>query len=523
MKLLTILLLSFTTFSGFSQSFYQTSYGDAEVDRGIASVATSTGGFCILSRNGNVQLGQQDIVLYNIGNDGSLFWSAKIGTTTNDYPTDLKQTSDGGFIICGYTYGGFIDSLTTDVFLLKVDDQGFPMWSNTYGGSANDAAYSVLVNDVGEYYIFGNTSSYGNAATSALAMRFDASGNPLWTNVNSSNATNSYSCATFNQSKQILAAGYSLNTQFNIDQYISLIDTNGITLWSFTTGSNNPDMIFAIYQCNDGGFVTAGSSSNLSSGNYDVNIVKRDANGTILWNKNFGKAEEDQAFSIVEDSLQNLYVTGRTNIGSSASVVYQNFILQLDHQGNLLFSKSYGDPALPSEGNNIIIAGDGNIVSTGYINSFGDPNGDTYFVKTEPNGNSGCYQLPLSFISSTNFFTDSSGVDQQLINPLAYQTPMIWQSFSNQFSRFCFNNSIDLLNTFQPTLFPNPGTGIFQLSINDINEHVLTITNTLGQKVIEKKFGEMVVHFDLSHCADGIYFYQIDHQFAGKFIKTTIH
>ena len=319
MKLLTLLLLSFTTFSGFSQSFYQTSYGDAEVDRGIASVATSTGGFCILSRNGNVQLGQQDIVLYNIGNDGSLLWSAKIGTTTNDYPTDLKQTSDGGFIICGYTYGGFIDSLTTDVFLLKVDDQGFPMWSNTYGGSANDAAYSVLVNDVGEYYIFGNTSSYGNAATSALAMRFDASGNPLWTNVNSSNATNSYSCATFNQSKQILAAGYSLNTQFNIDQYISLIDTNGITLWSFTTGSNNPDMIFAIYHCNDGGFVTAGSSSNLSSGNYDVNIVKRDANGTILWNKNFGKAEEDQAFSIVEDSLQNLYVTGRTKRSNCTS------------------------------------------------------------------------------------------------------------------------------------------------------------------------------------------------------------
>ena len=97
---------------------------------------------------------------------------------------------------------------------------------------------------------------------------------------------------------------------------------------------------------------------------------------------------------------------------------------------------------------------------------------------------------------------------------------MNWQSFSNQFSRFCFNNTIDFLKTIHTTLFPNPGTGIFQLSINDKEEHLLTITDAFGQKVIEKKFGQMVVQFDLADFADGIYFYQIDRVFAGKFIKS---
>ena len=119
-KLLVIVLLSFTTSTfSFSQSRFQTSYGDNETDRGVATVNILSGGFCILSNNGNPANNASEIVVYNVDMDGSLFWSAKIGTSKNDYGTDIKQTPDGGYIICGYTYGGFIDSLTSDLFLFR--------------------------------------------------------------------------------------------------------------------------------------------------------------------------------------------------------------------------------------------------------------------------------------------------------------------------------------------------------------------------------------------------------------------
>lgn len=506
----------------FSQSTFQTSYGDVEIDNGKAITAITTGGYCVVSRNGNALTDNVDIVLYNIDDDGSLLWSAKLGTNKNDYPTDIIQTPDGGFAITGYTFGGFIDSTTDDIFIIKTDDQGFPLFSNTFGGPGTDEGATIMNSGDGGFYIAGSTSSYGNGLQSAFLLRTDLFGNLLWTNVNGASDSNLFSSICATRTQEILAAGSCYNpVTGDLDNYISLLDTNGSLLWAKRSGSSGDDYLNKIITTNDGGFLSVGASNNLSAGNFDFNVCKYDSLAGIVWSKNYGTLQYNQGTSIAICPNGDIIVTGSTNIGNNSSPLYQATILRLDSTGNLIWSNSYGDPSSDSEGEDIITGNSDAIIAIGYIKSFSDILGETHFIKTNANGNSGCYQLPLTLITSINTFTDSIGADSQNISMISYQINPNWQSFSNQFSLYCFNNSISNPNlNNSPMVFPNPGTGMFRIQTGISGFQSLEIYNAIGQKVIHKAFGEEFVNVDLSNYLPGIYYFKIDNSKSGKIILT---
>ena len=128
--------------------------------------------------------------------------------------------------------------------------------------------------------------------------------------------------------------------------------------------------------------ITFGSTILTNAGGYDIFLAKYDASGNVLWAKNAGGINDDEANSVAVDTLGNIYITGffssptitfgsttLTNVGDTNSSPGQDiFLAKYDAAGNLLWAKSAGgisyDRAI-----SVAVDASGNAYLTGGYNS----------------------------------------------------------------------------------------------------------------------------------------------------------
>lgn len=103
---------------------------------------------------------------------------------------------------------------------------------------------------------------------------------------------------------------------------------------------------------------------------------------TPTFHKLYYGTGNDESFDVRATSDKGSIVTGRT---SSNSAQYDGFLMKLDEQGNIEWSKTYGG----SEYDDLLKVrqtSDGGYVAIGVTKSFGEPHGETWVIKTDANG-----------------------------------------------------------------------------------------------------------------------------------------
>jgi hypothetical protein len=281
--------------------------------RGAAGTSVETGKSMVIDKNGNVLVTglfksntikfgtitlinkntntSSDIFVVKYDPAGNVLWAKSAGSSDNDEAHGIATDNNGNVYITGWFFSQPISfgSITVpcvhteDVFLAKYDSNGNVVWAKGAGGNSYDESNSVAVDNSGNVFITGFSSSTTFTFSTGISTgpgifvaKYDNAGTALWAKVQTA-----FSGAYFGGEGNSIVADLSGNV--------------------FVTGDFKGDSVtFGTFPLANAD--TSGKTS-------DIFMVKYDGSGNAVWAKNPGGKSNDSGTSLFLDSGGNLLIT----------------------------------------------------------------------------------------------------------------------------------------------------------------------------------------------------------------------
>jgi len=311
-------------------------------------------------------------------------WTQTLGGSNIDVGHSVQQTSDGGFIIAGYTrsYGTMSGR---NAWLVKTDSLGNEEWNNAFGGDSDDEAYAVLQTDDGGYVFAGYTESFGLGLYDVFLVKTDSAGNSEWIRTfGGAQDDEGYSLQQTSDGGFVIGGVTSSFGAGSRDFWLIKTDSAGNEDWTQTFGGFGSDGAWAVQQTSDGGYTLAGWTLSYGTGFLgSAWLVKADTAGIMEWNQVFGGSDADRGYSVRETADGGYILTGYT--GSSGAGLYDMLLIKTDNLGNATWNYTFGGIGR-DYGNAVKQTSDGGFIATGYTLSFGAGGDDLWVVKTDEDG-----------------------------------------------------------------------------------------------------------------------------------------
>jgi hypothetical protein len=383
--LLLILLLLEQTLAGGPPIQWQKTFGGSEWDEGHSVQQTSDGGYIITGFSGAyiynpIQGG--DVCLLKTDPNGNSDWQQTFGGGDDEYGCSVQQTSDGGYIIAGWTSS--FGSGNCDFYLIKTEPNGNEKWQKTFGGSEHDRGYSVKQTTDCGYIITGYTQSYGAGSTDVYLIKTDPNGDSQWQKTFGGSGIDwGWSVQQTFDGGYIIAGETDSYGAGELDVYLIKTDPNGDKKWQKTFGGSDHDWGKSVQQTTDGGYIITGYTWSFGAGLYDVYLIKTDPNGNSQWQKTFGGSDHEIGYSVLQTSDGGFIIAGgKGGVYGPPGDVY---LVKTDPNGNSRWQKTLGGSS-NEHGRSIQQTFDGGYIITGFTHSYGAGSSDVYLIKLCPEG-----------------------------------------------------------------------------------------------------------------------------------------
>jgi ribosomal protein S11 len=367
-----------------SATYFVKTYGGTDGDGASSVQQTSDGGYIVSGGTSSFGAGG-DILLIKKDANGNIQWAKTYGGANGEGAFSVQQTSDGGYIVAGGTRS--FGAGWYDIFLIKTDANGNITWAKTYGGTGYDEASSVQQTSDGGYIVAGYTSSFGAGGDDIFLIKTDANGNVIWAKTYGGTSWDEAFSVQQTSDGGYIVAGWTYSFGAG-DANIFLIktDANGNIIWAKTYGGANGERASSVQQTSDGGYIVAGWTYSFGAGDADIFLIKTDANGNIIWAKTYGGTGYDEASSVQQTSDGGYIVAGGTrSFGAGDADI---FLIKTDANGNITWAKTYGGTGY-DEASSFQQTSDGGYIVAGITESFGAGSWDAFLIKTDANGNIG--------------------------------------------------------------------------------------------------------------------------------------
>jgi hypothetical protein len=451
---------------------WSVNYGGQYNEEGYSGTQTSDGNYAVLGNTYSKGAGKYDFYLLKINMYGDTLWSRTYGGSDTEYGYDIHRTPDGGLILAGSTQS--FGSGGRDIYIIRTDQFGNTLWAQTYGGAGDDEARSVRSTSDNGFIICGTTDSYGAGYNDLYLIRINSSGDTLWTRTFGGAGGESGSSVRQTTDNGFIAIG---STGSFGDGYSSIyairLDAYGDSLWARTFGGTRADFGSCVEIAADGGLLIVGRTASFGAGFYDAYLVKTDADGNVEWDRTYGTARDNYAYSVYLTRDGGYLLSGVSEV--SASRKLDAYLIKTDPMGYAIWERTYGGNE--ADYGRMVFQEQGfDYIMIGHTYSFSSGGSDIYVLKV------------------SGEITDSPEDEAELL-PEAYK---LYQNYPNPFN---LSTTIDFSISRRATV-------------------VLKIYNILGQEMREWKFeslpsGLHSVNWDgvdkyEREIASGVYFYRLE-------------
>ncbi|HEX4492093.1 MAG TPA: SBBP repeat-containing protein [Acidimicrobiia bacterium] len=296
-------------------------------------------------------------------------WVNELGTRWYQAGLGVAVDAANNEYVVGETQRTFPGSPTPsvgndDAFLLKFNARGKRLWTRQFGSGAQDGAYAVAVDGLGNVDVVGTTggtpsgSPENNAGhDDVFVSRFTADGDAVWTHLLGGPSTENGFAVAGDATGSVYVAGYTYDRLpgapealhgDSIEAFVAKYDTAGNVAWVHLIGTSGNEYADGLAVTPGGGVDVAGwtngsfAGAAKNKGQTDVFVAHFDDDGTRSWITDAGTKTFDVGNALAVDSAGNAFVAGWTGALPGTPGDQDALVMEFDAGGALLRTTQLG-------------------------------------------------------------------------------------------------------------------------------------------------------------------------------------